>query len=161
ADRAVRRPAAASPHGAAPAAHDGGAAAPLAGRATVPPAARPAAAGPRPLGRPAAVVAAAEAAVRPTDAPAGGAAHLRRGRMGVARSAGLRPGPALRRLALLAARLFPRRGAAVLVSGRAAVSEPAALVALAAVAVPADRRPVEHGPVGRADVLRARAVPLL
>src|SRR5690348_7517304 len=36
AGRAVRRPTAPGPYGAAPAAHDGGAAAPLAGRAAVP-----------------------------------------------------------------------------------------------------------------------------
>ena len=52
ADRAVRRPAAPGPHGAAPAAHDGGAAAPLAGRAAVPLAAGFAAAGPHLTGSP-------------------------------------------------------------------------------------------------------------
>src|SRR5262249_38162121 len=64
-------------------------------------------------------------------------------------------------LALFAARLFPGHGAAVLVSGRSPLSEPATLVGLAAAAVsPYDRR-AEHHPVGAADVLQPPVVSLL
>ena len=68
------------------------------------------------LGRPAAVRAAAAPALRPPDPPADGARPLRRRHLALARPAGLRPGPALERLALPAARLLPRHGPAVLVS---------------------------------------------
>ena len=60
-----------------------------------------------------------------------------------------------------AAPLFPRLGAPVLVSGRPAVSQPPALVALAAFPVPDPGRRAEHRPVGLADVLRPRALSAL
>src|SRR5262249_32271742 len=139
--RAVRRLAAAGPHGAAPAAHDGGAAAPLAGRAAVPPAPGSAAARPRLLGCPAAVLAAAAPALRPLDPPVDGASPLPRRHLVLAPPRDLRPGPACKRLALPAACLLPRRSLVVLVSRRPALPRPAALVELAPVPVPDPDRP--------------------
>src|SRR2546422_92624 len=75
-------------------------------------------------------------ALRAADAPAGGAARLRRRHLALAPPPALRPCPALPRLALRAARLLLRCGALVLVSGRAALPQPAALVVVAALAVP-------------------------
>src|SRR5262249_53127758 len=161
ADRATRRLAAVCPHASAHGADDGGRAAVLGGGAARAVAAGPAAAGAGLLGGAAARRPGAAPLLRAADAPAGGAARLRRRHLALAPAAALRPGPALRRLALRAARLLPGCGAGVLVSGRAALPEPAALVALAAVAVPDRGRRVEHRPVGRADLLRARGVPLL
>src|SRR5262245_16605649 len=161
AGRAVRRPAPASPHGAAPAAHDGGAAAAVAGCAAAPRAPVPAAARPRVLGRPAAGLAAAAPVPRPVGAPAAGARALRRRHLALALPAGLRPGPALGRLALLAARLLPGHRPAVLVSRRPALPGPAALVALAPAPVPDPGRRGEHRRGGRADVFRPRPVSLL
>src|SRR5262249_17790055 len=137
ADRTVRGPAPLGPHGAAPAAHDGGAAAAVAGRAAVPFTSGLATTHPRFLGRPLAVRAALSPALRPPDAPADGALSFRRRHLVLARATGLRPGPALGRLALPGARLLPRHGPAVLVSRRPALPRPAALVALAPVAGPA------------------------
>src|SRR6185369_2440373 len=70
----------------------------------------------------------------------------------------LRPSPALSWLALRTALVLPRRGATVLVSRRAALPQPATLVVLAARAVLACRRPVEHRSVGAADVLAPHPV---
>ena len=71
--------------------------------------------------------------------------------------AALRTGPALGRLALAAARLFPRHGAAcfgIRSSGRIPAGRAGRL---AAVAVPDPGGRAEHGPVGPADVLRPGA----
>src|SRR5208282_5518450 len=135
ADRTVLRPAPASPHGAASAAHDGGAAPRVVGRATVPAAPGPAATHPRELGRPAAGCAVGAPALRQVSAAAAGASPLHRCHLGLALAAGLRPGPALERLALPATHLLPRHGPAVLVSRRPALPGPAALVVLASVPV--------------------------
>src|SRR4051794_689428 len=54
-----------------------------------------------------------------------------------------------------------RRGAPLLVSDRASVPNPATLVALASLAVPAPRRPVEHPPLGPSDFLGPCALHLL
>src|SRR5207302_8320016 len=89
ADRAVRGPAAASPHGAAPAAHDGGAAAPLAGRAAVSLAPGLAALRARLLGRPPSVFSILAPALRALDASTDGAADLCRRHLAVAPAAGL------------------------------------------------------------------------
>src|SRR5262245_23193889 len=161
AGRDVCRPAAPGPYGAAPGAHDVGTAAPLVGRAAVPLAPGPATARAQDLGRPMAVRAAAAPALWPPDPPADGARPLRRRHLGLARPTRLRPGPALERLALPAARVLPGDGPRLLVSHRPALPGPAALVALAAVSVPVPGRPVEHRPGGPADVLQPLAVPLL
>src|SRR5262249_43150881 len=138
-----------------------GAAAPLAGRTPVPLAPGLAAARAHRLGSPLAVRAAAAPALWPPDPPADGARPLRRRHLGLARPTRLRPGPALERLALPAARVLPWDGPRLLVSHRPALPCPAALVALAAVSVPVPGRPVEHRPGGPADVLQPPAVPLL
>src|SRR5437879_5710104 len=136
ADRAVRRPASASPHAAAPAADDGGAAAALVGRAAVPLSARTPATRARLLGRSAPVLSVPAVALWVVDPSADGAAHVHRRHLVLASAAGLRPGCALKRMALLAACLLPRRLVVVLVSRRPAVPQPAPLVALAPVPVP-------------------------
>src|SRR5437660_257203 len=56
---------------------------------------------------------------------------------------------------------LPRHGPAVLVSGRPALPQSAALVGLAARPLPGPRRPVEHHLGGAADLLRPRALPVL
>src|SRR5262249_37772677 len=108
-----------------------------------------------------AVLAAVTEALRLVDASADGTAPLPRCHVALARPAGLRPGPAFERLALRAAPLLPRHGAAVLVSRHPALPQPAALVALDPDPVPAPRRPVEHRAVGAADLLRPCAVHVL
>src|SRR5262249_39551001 len=95
------------------------------------------------------------------DPPADGARPFRRRHLGLARPARLRPGPALERLALPAARVLPGYGPRVLVSHRPALPRPAALVALAAAPVPVPGRPVERRFGRPADLLRPPAVPLL
>src|SRR5262249_5632638 len=87
--------------------------------------------------------------------------RLRRRHLVLARPAGLRAGPALERLALPGARVLFGRGVVVLVPCRTALPRPAALVALASVAVPDPGRPVEHRPGRPADLLPPPAVPLL
>src|SRR5262249_49280779 len=136
AHRAVRRAVLAGPHAAAFAAHDCRPAAPLAGSAAVPDPPRPSAAGTQVLGRPPVAFPGTPSLLRAADPPGGSAAPLHGHHLAVARAGGLRTRPALRRLALPPARLFPGRGAAVLVSRRPAVPQPPALVVLAAVALP-------------------------
>ena len=99
--------------------------------------------------------------VRDADAPRAGLAALHGGHMVLAPPADLRARPGFGRLALSAARLFPRHRAPVLVSRHPAVSEPAELVALAADPLPDPGRRAEHAPVGPADVLRPAALSLL
>src|SRR5262249_8633067 len=105
--------------------------------------------------------AAAAPALRPADTSPAGAPPLRRRHLGLALPAGLRPGPALQRLALPAACVLHRRGAAVLVSRGAASPRPAALVVVGPVPAPDPGRPGEHRPGGGADVLRPRALSVL
>src|SRR5262249_53060705 len=98
------------------------------------------------------------AAVRTADTSRHRLAAVCRGVLALARPGAVRAGPALGRLALRAARLFPRHGLAVLVSGGPSLSEPAALVALAAVSLPDRGRRAEHHPVRAAHVLQSSAV---
>ena len=95
------------------------------------------------------------------DAPGGGLASFRRRDLAVARAGGLRTCPAVQRLALSPARLFPCRRAAVLVSGRPPVSQSTALVTLASVALLDPGGRAKHGSLGLADVLRPRPLSLL
>ena len=95
--RALRRPAAPGPHGTAPTAHDGGAAAPLAGRAPVPLAPGLAAAGAHSLDRPVTVRAATAPVLWPLEPPADRACFVRRRNLGLARPR-LRPGLAAQTL---------------------------------------------------------------
>src|SRR5262249_30727657 len=92
AERDVCPPAPPGPYGAAPAAHDDRAAAPLVGRASVPLATGPATARAHGLGRPMAVRAPAAPAFSPPDPPALGARPLRRRHLGLARPTRLRLG---------------------------------------------------------------------
>ena len=92
------------------------------------------------------------------DPSGGGAANFCRDHLAVARASGLRTRPALQRLALSPAWLFPWHGTAVLVSRRPAVSKPAALVPLAPVALLDSGGRAEHRPVGSVDVLRPGSV---
>ncbi len=99
--------------------------------------------------------------LRAADPPGGGPASVCRDHLAVARAGSLRTRPALQRLALSPARLFPGHGPAVLVSRRPAVSQPPALVALASVALLDPGGRAKHRPVGPADVLRPRPVSAL
>ena len=144
----------ASPHAPALAAHDGRAAASLAGSAAVPVASGPSAAGTHVLGRAPACVPRAPSVLCAADPPGGGAASFCRDHLAVARAGGLRARPALQRLALSPARLFPCHRAAVLVSGRPALSQPPALVTLASVALLDPGGRAKHRPVGPADFLQ-------
>src|SRR5262249_18740290 len=150
------RPAPASPHGAALAAHDGRASALVARRALVPVAPRPAPPDPHVLDRPSLPLPTAPPLLGALDASGAGAAPVCRRHLAVARSGGLRDRLAFEWLALRAARVFPRHGARILVSRGPALSQPAALVALAPVAVPDTGGCAEHSAVGFADVFRSR-----
>src|SRR5262249_34133456 len=146
-DRAICRSAATSPHAAAPAAVDGGTAIAVAGGPAVPAAPWPAGTRPHLLGRPAPPLAAGAGTVPTPNPPRHRFAAVRRDLLALAHAGPVRPRPALRRLALRAARLFPRHRPAVLVSRGPPLSKPAALVALAAIPLPDRRGRAEHGPV--------------
>ena len=161
ADRAVFRTVAASPHVAALAADDGRAAAVMAGRTLLRCCAacrvRSAVHWVAPLLRWRAFTECFCALTHPAVAlPLFVAADVV-----MARPGDLRDRFTIRCLALRATRVFSRHGAAVLVSGRPSVSEPAALVILAAGAVSAFGRRAEHGAGGFADVRQSRAVSVL
>ena len=147
ADRTVHVAAPASPHAAAPVADDGRAAPALAGCSGVSVAARAAASDSHVLGLPllrSAVLASALRAARPIRCRPGCSS---RRPPGLAPAADLRARPGFRRLALSPARLFSRHRAFILVSGHPAVSQPAALVALAARSLPDPGRRAEHAAV--------------
>src|SRR4051812_35972649 len=158
AGRAGRVAAPAGPHDPAPAAHDGRSAAPLARR----PHAADDPGGPRAdpglLGRARPPVESVPGRLREALSPRAGAGLVRRSHLALARPGRLRGRVALARAASSPAFLFPRVVAPLLVSGGPARSDPPALVPLAAPPLPPDRRPLEHGPLGPADVLRPSAL---
>ncbi len=104
----------------------------------------------------------------PSGAPSPGsrnrprrAGPLPRGLLVVAHPGGLRGRAPILRAASAPALLLPRGVAPLLVSRRPALPRPAPMVPLAARAVPADRRRLEHRPFGPADLLRPGHLPPL
>ena len=161
ADRAVRCSLPFRSHASAPAAHDGSAAAVVAGCSTF--SLPPRVAGSRSslLGWALPLVASAPPVLRPADSSVDRARPFRRGDLALARPGGLRHGPALQRLALPATRLLRWRGLALLVSHCQAISRPAILVPLAPAAGTADCRSIEHRSLRPADILRPGALHVL
>ena len=160
-DRAVRRALSANPHGAARVAHDGRAAALVAGQSVLPFAPRIAAVDPRRLGRPDFSIASRPSILHVALPSQGGAASACCRQLGMASPGGVRIGPALIGLALRATRVFPGDGTLVLVPGRPPLSQPAQMDALAAVSLPDFGRCPEHRPLGPPDVFRPPVVPVL
>src|SRR5207248_833979 len=142
--RAVRVALALRSHGPAPAAGHGRPAARVARGAAAAPGPRSAGRGANVLGRAAAATLLAATNRGLAHAPGPGLGGAGRDNLGLAHARRLRTRPALARLALPSARVFPGRGAALLVPRRPPVPVPPAVAVVVPVAVPARRRPLEH-----------------